>query len=251
MARMSAVPLPCRRQLLAFALGEILLQASSARAPAPARVPLFIGTGKPSDQTPRMLDWFARQLSLSWDYLPTPWLRAQKLAASGAGIMYGLARTPQREKELRFSQPIWTNHTWAVIRQESRDRITRLSDLEGQAICWARGSSYEEQLRQLGLSQMLIREAADDDGALRMLAAGRCRAALLTLETAQAQQAERHPVLADYQTLGLTLMPSPLAATALHFATGHQSPWGWVLDRIDSLAANSRTTLERLRHSPD
>lgn len=249
---MSVKFLPDRRQLLALALGEVLWQAPSAqtapRAQALPRVPLFIGTGEPSDRTPAMLDWVAQQLALQWDYQPTPWLRAQMLAAAGHGLMYGLARTPQRERELRFSQPIWTNYTWAVIRQADARRLTRATDFDGQPLCWTRGSNYSDLLGQLGLRRLDAREAVDDDGSLRMLAAGRCRATLITLEYSQQGLAGQHPALAGLQEQGLTLMQAPLAATALHFVTGLKSPWGGVLDRIDQLAARSRPALERLRH---
>ena len=110
--------------------------------------------------------------------------------------MYGLSRTPQREKVLLFSLPIWTNHTWAVVREGEQASIKRYGDLNGQVVCWARGSSYGELFSLAGLGRMDAREASDDDGALRMAGAGRCRAALITLETDDPKRALRHPGLA-------------------------------------------------------
>jgi len=236
--------LPCRRQLLALALGE----AVALQAPAAATlVPLFVGADPPSDRTPLMLAWLAEQAGLSWDYRPRPWLRAQRLAAAGEGVMYGLSRTPQREKTLRFSLPIWTYYTWAVVREGGQGGIRRYGDLDGELVCWARGSSYGEAFTRAGLGRMEMREATDDDGALRMVAAGRCRAALISLETDDPERAATHPALGDMRRRGLAVVPVVMAATSLHFATGHGSRWGWVIERIDRVASRSRAELQRLR----
>lgn len=233
-----------RRQVLALALG----QALTARAHAEPTVPLFIGTGPPSDETPQMLSWIAEQAGLSWDRRPTPWLRAQKLTAAGEGVMFGLTRTPQREKELLFSLPIWSNHTWAVVREGDPIHIRRYGDLDGQVVCWARGSSYGELFTLAGLGRMDPREAGDDDGALRMAGAGRCRVALITLETSDPKQALLHPALAGLRSRGLALVPVALATTPLHFVAGHDSPWTWVIERINRVVSHSRGELEKMRN---
>lgn len=245
---MTHMPDSRRRQMLVLALAEALgLSASSAWAAGKPVVPLFIGNGPSSEQAPRMLAWLAAQLGLTWDLRPTPWLRAQKLAAAGEGVMYGLSRTPQREKELQFSLPVWLNHTWAIVRDGEQDRVRQYGDLAGQSVCWARGSSYGDLFTQAGLGRMAGVEAADDAGALRMVAAGRCRAALLTLETGQVERAERHPALVDLRERGLALLPAPVATTPLHFVTGHGSRWAWVIERLNPVIARSRAELERIR----
>jgi polar amino acid transport system substrate-binding protein len=243
---MISMPEPRRRLMLALALGQAL---SGLPAQAETLVPLFIGTGQPSDPTPQMLAWLATQMHLGWDYRPTPWLRAQKLTAAGEGVMYGLARTPKRERELLFSRPIWSNYTWAVVHRGDEAAFKHYGDLAGLPICWARGSSYGEQFAQAGLGRMQGVEATDDDGALRMVAAGRCRAALITLETDDLKRTLKHPALVEMQERGLALVPAPLTTTSLHFATGLHSRWTWVIERIDQVVARSRPELDRLRVS--
>ncbi len=240
---MTALTGPRRRQLLALTLGAPL--GGPVRA-APL-VPLFVGTGPPSDQTPEMLALVGARAGLAWDYRPTPWLRAQKLTAAGDGVMFGLTRTPQRDKVLRFSQPVWTNHTWAIVRDGEQGRIHHYRDLNGQVVCWTRGSSYGELFTHAGLGQMDARESSDDEGALRMAAAGRCLAALLTLESSRADQALRHPALAGLAKRGLALVPVPLAATPLHFATGREGRWAWAIDRINRVVSQAHGELEKMR----
>lgn len=229
--------------MVVLALG----QAVGWPALADPSVPLFIGTGPSSDQTPQMLEWVAAQAGLAWDYRPTPWLRAQKLAAAGDGVMFGLTRTPQREKELLYSLPIWSNHTWAIVREGDQGNFRRYGDLNGQVVCWARGSSYGDLFTLAGLGRMEARESGDDDGALRMAGAGRCRAALLTLETSDPKKALQHPALAALRERGLALVPVALSTSPLHFVAGHGSRWTGVIERINRVVARSRSELEKMR----
>lgn len=240
-------PMPTsRRQMLTLLLGEALCLSAWPAAASRPEVPLFVGTGRTA-QASLMLAWLAGQMDLEWDYRPTPWLRAQRLAAAGEGLMYGLSRTAEREQLLRFSLPVWSNHIWAIVRDGEQAGIRQYADLSGQTVCWARGSSYGDLFTEAGLGRMLGIESTDDDGAMRMVAAGRCRAALITLEASQADQALRHPALTGIQQRGLALLPTALSSSPLHFVTGLESRWTWVIERINQVVSRSRTELERIR----
>jgi Bacterial extracellular solute-binding proteins, family 3 len=237
----------CRREWLAITLGGACLGRADARKPLPTEVPLLVGDGLRSDETLRLLKWFAARLDVDWDMRPTPWLRAQQQAAAGEGLMYGLSRSPERERLLRFSLPVWRYHTWAVVRQEDKPRIRHAADLRGMAMCWTRGSNYEGLARRADLDLSQVQETTSDEGGLRMVAAGRCRAMLLTMETDQIQRAERILAPAALRRQGLALVSRPLNAVSVHFAAAHQSRWAPVMDRIDTLISSSRASLERLQ----
>ncbi|RTL46493.1 MAG: transporter substrate-binding domain-containing protein [Burkholderiales bacterium] len=228
----------------ALLLGLPLGWPGVARA---AAVPLFVGDGSPVGPARRMLAWVSAQAALTWDIHPTPWLRAQRLTAAGQGVMFGLGRTPERERLLRFSLPVWVNHTWAVVREGEQHHVQRYADLKSEWVCWARGSSYGELFEQAGLGRMRGVESNDDDSAMRMAAAGRCRAALVTFESDQPERTAAHPALQSLKERGLALVPTPMTPSPLHFACGLQSPWGWVIDRLDPVLGRSRTELDRLR----
>ncbi len=229
-----------RRHALLLGLGL----PGAARAET---VPLFVGEGGPTGPTPRMLGWLATQAELSWELRPTPWLRAQRLTALGEGVMYGLGRTPEREQVLHFSLPVWVNHTWAVVRDGDQLSIQRYADLNGEWVCWARGSSYGALFEQTGLGRMRALESNDDDSAMRMVAAGRCRVALVTFESDQFERVSRHPALRSLKERGLALVSAPMTPSPLHFACGLRSRWAWVIDRLNPVLSRSRTELERLR----
>jgi hypothetical protein len=230
-----------RRHALLLGLGTGVPGAVWATA-----VPLFVGEGAPTGSTARMLAWLATQAGLSWDLRPTPWLRAQRLTAVGEGIMYGLGRTPEREQVLQVSLPVWVNHTWAVVREGEQRSLQRYADLDGEWVCWARGSSYGVLFEQSGLGRMRGLESNDDDSAMRMVAAGRCRAALVTFESDQVERVAAHPALHALKERGLALVPMPMAASPLHFACGLRSRWRWVIDRVNPVLDRSRAELERL-----
>jgi Bacterial extracellular solute-binding proteins, family 3 len=238
----------CRREWLAITLGGACLASANARKPQPAQVPLLVGAGLRSDATLHLMKWFAARLEVDWDMRPTPWLRAQQQVVAGEGLMYGLTRSLERERLLRFSLPVWRYHTWAVVRQEDKPRLRHVADMRGMALCWTRGSNYEGLARQIDLDLSQVQETTSDEGGLRMVAAGRCRAMLLTMETDQVQRAEKILAPAALSRQGLALMSRPLNAVNVHFAAAHQSRWSPVMDRIDTIISSSRASLERLRH---
>lgn len=163
--------------------------------------------------------------------------------------MFGLGRTPSREATFAFSAPVWLNHTWAIVRDGEQARVRRYGDLAGQTVCWARGSSYGELFTHGGLGRMTMLETHDDDTAMRMVAARRCQAALMTLETDLPERALRHPALAQLGERGLALVPTPMAAAPIHFACGKDSRWAWVLDRVNPVLVRSRAQLDKLREA--
>ena len=244
---MTATTRTCRRDWLTLTLGGACLGLAEARNLPPAKVPLIVGAGLRSDATLHLMTWFAARLDVDWDMRPTPWLRAQQQVAAGEGLMYGLSRSPEREQLLRFSLPVWRYHTWAVVRQEDKPRIRHAADMRGMALCWTRGSNYEGLARRADLDLSQVQETTSDEGGLRMVAAGRCRAMLLTMETNQIQRAEKILAPAALHHQGLALVSLPLNAVSVHFAAAHQSRWAPVMDRIDQVISGSRASLERLQ----
>jgi hypothetical protein len=240
---MDATPGSTRRELLTVTMGVSL----SLRAWAATPVPLIGGGLAPGDSRRPMLTWIADQADIAWEAHPAPWLRAQKLILAGEGVMFGLTRTPSREKHLRFSLPIWSHHTWAVVRAGDDAHIRRYADLHDQPVCWARGSSYAESFTRAGLGHMIAHESSNDIRAVRMVAAGRCRAALVTLGTNDPERALRHQALQELRELQLVLVPRVMTSVMLHFTAGLSSRWHWVIDRIDRAIAAAPGVAEKMQ----
>lgn len=176
-----------------------------------------------------------------------PWARALKQAAAGEGVVYGVYRTAERSRSLRFSRAVGAHHTWAVVREADATRVQRLADLRDAELCWARGSAYASLFAESGGGRPRVQEVRDDDTGFRMVQAQRCDAAFLTMEDGHRAQALRHPALRELRDRGLTLTQRPLAALPMHFAAGLQSRWAWLIDRADAVVGRSGAELDRLR----
>lgn len=237
---MACHPSTNRRSLLWAALGMPLCVRAQ-----PKRVPLFVGEGPRSSKVAQMLGWVAEHARFQWDIRPVPWTRGQKLAADGEGLMWGLVRTAERERTLRFSRALSWAYTWTVVRAGDRAPTT-LNELSGKRLCMASGSAYPSTLRKHGLKDFQVENGIGDTSALRMLTRQRCDLTLVTLDSAQRQLALGLPDVREVHSLNLLLAASPLLANELHFATGHGSRWLWALDRIDEQAQLRDKEVQRL-----
>lgn len=241
-----------RRRLLAGAAGLPLAAwaqsgagSGSGSGETRPEVPLFLGMGERPREERRLHDRLAACLGVRWRIEQLPWARAQQQAAQGVGLMFGLTRSAERERRLRFSVPVRSTYLWALVREGDADWLTRLADLDGQTVCWGRGSNYGTDFEAAGLGRMQPMEGQGDAAALRMLAAGRCRAALLSLEQRHAAEARQHPDIAEALAAGLRLTPRPLQERSLHYVTGRDGPWTGLIDALDRCASRARAEAER------
>jgi len=234
-----------RRRLTLLGLGLVAVPAW-----ARPRVPLAVGDHGGHQHWMPLFERLAQAIELEWELRPMPWPRAQTFAEQGEGLMFGLARTPAREARFEFSLPVTVVRSWAAVRRGAAAQLAPPGALAERTVCMARGSSYPDTLRAKGvpIGQWLESDQGDP-GALRMLAAGRCDAAVLTLPGGSAELASRHLARIGISMAGLELLQRPLQETPLHFVTGLRSPWGWVLGRLNEALQRDRRlheTLQRL-----
>lgn len=234
-----------RRDLLTIGLSAFAGRGANALSPSGKSVPLLVGSGTSTDSLPPVLHWFARQLGIVWEVRAMPWARAILEASAGEGLMYGLARSVKREQKLRFSIPICNVHAWAVVRDNDVGHVRTMSDLSGETVCWTRGSAYLQAFQDAGVNSPKISESNNNESALRMVAAGRCRIALLAAEESDVTVAAQAFQNTLKQAPGTVLIPTPVFPMTVHFAAARQSPWSELIDRIDTIAADSRSVLQQ------
>ena len=122
-------------------------------AAAPKKVPLMTGesldeSGKQKPVNPRtrqMLDYLERELDIQFDIKLMPWIRAESNAMAGHGMIFGLSKTPERVRELRFSDVAAANNLWLVTRSDEVFRFNAIEDLRGKTLGAVRGYSYGEE----------------------------------------------------------------------------------------------------------
>lgn len=216
-------------------------------ARAVPRVPLAVGEHGGQLHWRPLFALLAELLEIEWDIRPMPWPRAQSFAEQGEGLMFGLARTPAREKRFVFSSPVARVPTWALVRQGQVHAMSGRAALRTRTVCMARGSSYPESLRSQGIEVgQWLESDQGDPGALRMLAAQRCDAALVTLPGRQPEQVRARLRAVGMPLEGLELLVPPLQETALHFVTGHRSRWRDLFARLELAIGREQARIEQL-----
>ncbi|MBH9579473.1 substrate-binding periplasmic protein [Inhella proteolytica] len=230
-----------RRPLLLLPLGAAL----PARA-AP-RVPLAVGEHGGHRHWLPLFALLAQALGIEWDLRPMPWPRAQSFAEQGGGLMFGLAHTPARAQRFVFSQPAALVHTWALVRAGEGAALAAPQSLRERTVCMARASSYPDTLRAQGIAVgQWLESDQGDPGALRMVRARRCDAALVTLPGRQPERVRRLLLEVGMPIEGLELLPRHLGDTALHFVTGVESRWRSLLAQLDQALTRERRHIEQL-----
>ena len=79
-----------------------------------------------------------------------PSLTAHKIDIVAAGIL----RTPEREKVVAFTDPVYAYGGGVVTRQDQAKQIRTLSDLKGLAVGAQVGTRFVEQLAQAGVTDV-------------------------------------------------------------------------------------------------
>jgi len=124
------------RQLLhgAAAWSALGLHASPAQAQAGARlqVPIAINEASRHPFVKQLLRLIGEAAQIDWQIQSLPWARAMLLAERGQTMVFGVSRTPAREQVLAFSEPVFDNHVWMVMRRDQAMDYRQLSDLSGE-----------------------------------------------------------------------------------------------------------------------
>lgn len=151
--RMTSLP---RRRLLCT---TALLLASALALPArSAQQPVTLIVGEALDENgkvkplrawqQKLFDYLQQDLGVEFDVQMYPWARAERNARSGKGLIFGLPKTPERLREMRFSEPAMRNTLWLVTRSDATFPFESLADLKGKTIGAVRGYSYGEPFEQ-------------------------------------------------------------------------------------------------------
>lgn len=94
----------------------------------------------------------------------------------------GLTITPDREKQVDFSEPLWTDVSEVVVTSPGSPKVTSVADLSGKKVHVRKSSSYWEHLQDLNKQFSLkgtppvqlipISEELEDEDLLEMVNAG-------------------------------------------------------------------------------
>jgi len=138
------------RHFSAYLILITLHLPAAAVTDAPTSVPLFLLETKDSRgrQLPiekkldQLLAYFEHESGLRFERQQLPWLRAQKYAMDGKGIIWGFSKTPNRLLHYHYSLPVDSQNVWAVTYGGTRTNIQTIKDLQGKIVSAGLGVSY-------------------------------------------------------------------------------------------------------------
>ncbi|NRR30656.1 transporter substrate-binding domain-containing protein [Oxalobacteraceae bacterium] len=160
--------------LLSTLFGAALFLAPPAARCAPQTVRLIMAEaldelGKPKPISPRhrkVLDYLEQALDVHFEVRRYPWIRAERNARAGEGLIFGLSKTPERLQDFHFSDAVASRNLWLVTRSDATFPFNSIQDLRGKSVGAVRGYDYgpefeqaKDKLFRFGVGDVSSREA--------------------------------------------------------------------------------------------
>lgn len=235
------------------------LGAIQSAAAAPRHVTLLMGEsldqhGKQKTLSARnrqLLDYFERELDIVFDIRLYPWIRAERNAMQGAGMIFGLSKTPERLQRMRFSDIAAANKLWLVTRSDRTFEFNSIDDLRGKTVGAVRGYSYGEPFDSArNVAFRVDGDVASRELRLKRLLLGRVDVVLLYqphTESPAEIEASLNASMAPHRAglkvpagVSFSVLPKPMQMDQqLYFAVAKDKDDG-TIDRINEALARQR-----------
>lgn len=248
-----------------LAAGMLAWGPARAQAAPQSTVTLLLGDAldaqgrqKPLKPWRRQLfNYLEQELNIAFQIKRYPWPRAERNALNGASLVFGLPKTGDRQRLLRYSDVVGNNTLWLVTRSDATFPFATLDDLRGKTVGAVRGYTYGDEFERR--RNKLFR--VDDDIAsrsarLQRLLLKRVDALLLVQPGWQSAQEIETGLRADLAVfskewnlppeVSLSVLPQPVQTdSGEYFAIAHGQDDG-LIDRINAaLARQRRRTAQR------
>jgi len=165
-------------------------------------------------------------------------------------MAFGVSRTPAREQVFEFSDPIFDNHVWMVVRRDQSLEYRTLADLKGRTLCVSRGISYGASF-EAARGHLFKVELANGDlsARVRMLMAERCDVMLSSHRSPQPGLFERLLREASGHSAALSVLPTPLQVDPVHFVVARDHSWVRLLPRLNAAMRQQSKAIQSLINS--
>ncbi len=210
------------------------------------------GKQKPiSERQRRLLDYFERDLNIQFEIRRYPWIRAERNAMEGGGLIFGLSKTPERLRHFRFSDIAAANNLWLVTRSDAKFPFNSINDLRGKTLGAVRGYSYGEPFESARNTVFRVEDdLASRELRLKRLMLGRVDAILIyqphtegPLEIEQNINAFMASHLAGIKVpagVSFSVLPKPMQMdNQIYFAIAKHKDDG-LIDKINAALARQR-----------
>jgi ABC-type amino acid transport substrate-binding protein len=225
-----------------------------ASAAGPRTMPLLIGDQLDEQGKPRplngarlkLIEALQRELNVVFDVRMYPWARAERYALDGGGLIFGLPKTEERLRTLRYSDAASHRKLWLVTRSDATFKFNTLDDLRGKTLGVVRGYSYGEEFdRARGMQLFRTDEDISSRGTrLTRLMLKRVDAVLLfqpSTQTPREIEAEiagfmepRLRAIGAANNAGFSVLPKPLDTDSSQFFAIARARDDGIIDRINA-----------------
>jgi len=228
----------------------LFARANAANKLEPLNVPIAVAEASSRPFVMRALDVIGAAARIEWQVQVLPWARALLMAERGEVLVFGVSRTRAREEILAFSEPIFNNHVWMVVRRDQGLDYRSLDDLKGRVLCVSRGASFGPDFEA---ARGRVFQIEPVDGALsarvRMLMAGRCDVMLTPHRSPRPWLVERRLREQSGYSAALAVLPTPMLVDPVHFAVSREHAWASVLPRLNLAMRQEAMAMQSLINS--
>ncbi|MCU6432799.1 transporter substrate-binding domain-containing protein [Undibacterium sp. Jales W-56] len=217
---------------------SLMLVASLTAA---ATMPLLIAESRDENgdiapirpENQKLIDYFERALDLQFEIRRYPLPRLVESVKAGEGIGFGLSKSQERLKVMRFSEAIFTDFVWVVARNDSTLKFNTLQDLQGKSVGIVRGIRYGEKIDSMRGSFFKVEEDQPQTSSrLKKLLSGRMDVMLFNSRAANAKELEielnqyvkdKNLRTSSQMKFAIKVFSKPFLADDIHFTAGLQS----------------------------
>lgn len=183
---------------------------------------------RPENQ--KIIAYFERSVDVQFDVRRYPLPRVIENIGKGEGLGFGLSKSSERLNTMRYSEAVFSDFVWVVVRDDSRMRYSGIGDLQGKSVGIVRGIRFGDEIDKLrNVSFKVEEDQPQNSSRLKKLLSGRMDVMLVNSRLPNAKDLEAELKLyLDEKNLrsetqmnyGVKVFAKPLLVDPIHFTSG-------------------------------
>ncbi|BBB65578.1 hypothetical protein UNDYM_1325 [Undibacterium sp. YM2] len=183
---------------------------------------------RPENQ--KIIAYFERAMDVQFDVRRYPLPRVIDNIGKGEGLGFGLSKSSERLKTMRYSEAVFSDFVWVVARDDSSMKFTGIGDLQGKSVGIVRGIRFGDEIDKLrNVSFKVEEDQPQSSSRLKKLLSGRMDVMLVNsrLPNAKDLEAELNLYLDEknlrsetQMNYGVKVFAKPLLVDPIHFTSG-------------------------------
>ncbi|MFZ6864207.1 substrate-binding periplasmic protein [Undibacterium sp. Ji67W] len=197
----------------------------------------------------KIIDYIEGSIGVHFDLQRLPIPRLIEGVKQGNGIAFGVSKTSERLKTMIYSDVIFTDYVWLIVRDDSAINSSNIEALRGKSLGIVRGTHFNDEIdHQRNVVFKVEEDPSQLSSRLRKLLSGRMDAMLLNSRIRSAKELEME--LSQYmvdkkihlnlnEKPGIRVISKPFLADDVYFVTGIKSDKS-ILKKINAAMAKGR-----------